>query len=60
MFLEMPTAGHTVLGDAVATDDAVCDPPARWGFAAAREPTPEIHIRLQEWEATRPQLQRRR
>ena len=22
MFLEMPTAGHTVLGDAVATEDA--------------------------------------
>ena len=49
MFLEMPTAGHTVLGDAVATEDAV-DVPKHVGLCSCRYPTPEIHIRSHEWE----------
>ena len=38
MFLEMPTAGHTVLGDAVATDDAV-DVPKHVGLCSC----PQAH-----------------
>ena len=40
-----------VFDDTVATDEAVRAPQHVGVFAAARGPTPEILIRLQEWEA---------
>ena len=47
MFLEMPTAGHTVFGDAVATDDAV-EVPKHVGLCSCHDPTPEVDDRLEE------------